>query len=102
MTGFLLGAADCGHGESPRKTAMPEIVAVRLEHRSPPRPRSARQDGEQIIPLSGTNPHAAAADAIVFECCRLRKSGDCRVNVAEGGTAHDVGYGCFVRIEGFV
>jgi len=47
MTEFLFGAADCGQSGSPRKSKMPEIVAVLFEHRSPPRPQMARRDGEQ-------------------------------------------------------
>jgi hypothetical protein len=62
-------------------------------------PRSARQAGERTGRLSGTvTSHAAVASAIDLECCRRRKPGHRRVDVAEGGTAH----GSFVRIEGFV
>src|SRR5579871_2870324 len=104
MTGFLVGAADCGCGERPRKTKMPEILAVRLEHRSPPRPRSARQAGERESALSGTtHSHAAAAGAIAFKCCRLAKPDHRGLDMAEGGTAHGLAVRfCLVRIEGFV
>jgi hypothetical protein len=100
MTEFLPGAADCRHGKSPRQTNMQEIVAVHLEHRSPPLPRSARQAGERQARVLGrtANSHAAAADAIDFKCCRRRQPDYGRVDVAEGGTAH----GSLVRIEGYI
>src|SRR5579863_2222757 len=100
MTEFLSGASDCGHGKRPRQKNMQEIVAVRLEHRSPPFPRSARQAGERRARVLGraARSHAAAADAIDFECCRRRQPRHGRVDVAEGGTAH----GSLVRIEGYI
>jgi hypothetical protein len=64
-------------------------LAVLLEHRSPPLPLIARQAGERTVRLSATvNSHAAKTGAIEVECCRRRRPGHRRLEVAEGRTAH--------------